>query len=455
MYLRKQLFTPGPQALECCMLGFLFLLALVLRVSLYNVETGDYTAFLSPWYDFLQAHGGFAALKYNFSNYNPPYLYLLALASYTPIPKIVAIKTISIVFDAVLAIFTYLILRLRYGRSYVPFLGAVVILFAPTIFINSAAWGQSDATYTAFCLGSLYFLLRERPAWSCIFFGIAISFKLQAIFFLPVLFLLLLTRKLSLKFLVLIPVTYLVLLAPAFFAGRDAWSLLTIYVGQINSAGIGGGPGIGGGGPGIGGGGPGIGGGGRFPFLPSSLTLNAPTFYQWLPTAAPEDWKWAGILLAAMIVVLISFLLVASRKQITPTLMLKFTLVFALAIPFLLPEMHERYFYLADAVSIIYAFYFPRYFYVPVLEQLCSLLSYAPFLFRTQIVNLAYVAFVVLFLTVITLADLVQTLYPDIRRRAAMPAAFSDGTPPKAVDDGISLEVPDERKSAGLSVSSD
>src|SRR5947209_1247599 len=373
MQLKKNLFTLSPQALECCIRGFLFLLSLMLRVSLYNVETGDYTAFLSPWYDFLQAHGGFAALKYNFSNYNPPYLYLLALASYTPIPKIVAIKTISIVFDAVLALFTYLILRLRYRHSYTPTLGAVVILFVPTIFINSAAWGQSDATYTAFCLGSLYFLLRERPARACIFFGIAISFKLQAIFFLPVLFLLLLRRKLPLKFLVLIPVTYLVLLAPAFFAGRDAWSLLTIYMGQINNAGGGGGPGIGGGGPGIG--------GGRFPFLTSSLTLNAPTFYQWLPTAAPEDWKWAGILLASMVVVLVSFLLVASRKQITPILMLKFTLVFALAIPFLLPEMHERYFYLADAVSIIYAFYFPRYFYVAVLVQLCSLLSYAPFLF--------------------------------------------------------------------------
>ncbi|HZU00505.1 MAG TPA: hypothetical protein VFA10_12620, partial [Ktedonobacteraceae bacterium] len=76
------------------------------------------------------------------------------------------------------------------------------------------------------------------------------------------------------------------------------------------------------------------------------------------------------------------------------------------------------------------------------------------FLFRTQIVNLAYVAFVVLFLTVITLADLVQTLYPDIQRRVAMPDAFSDGTPPKMANDGA-LEVPGERKSVGLRVSSE
>src|SRR5205807_229321 len=152
----------------------------------------------------------------------------------------VAIKTISVVFDGVLAIFTYLILSLRYRRSYASIIGALVILFAPTIFINSAAWGQSDATYTAFCLGSLYFLLRGRPAWACIFFGLAISFKLQAIFFLPVLLMLLLRRKLPMKYLVLIPVVFLLMLAPAFIAGRDAWSLLTIYPGQITSGGVGG-----------------------------------------------------------------------------------------------------------------------------------------------------------------------------------------------------------------------
>jgi len=133
-----------------------------------------------------------------------------------------------------------------------------------------------------------------------------------------------------------------------------------------------------------------------------------------------------GILFAAMIVALMSFLTVTSSKQITSSIILKFTLVFALVIPFFLPEMHERYFYLADVVSIIYAFYFPRYFYVPVIEQLCSLMSYTPALFQTQVVNLAYVAFAVLFLIVVTLADLVKTLYPTISVAAAMPVTFSN-----------------------------
>ncbi len=240
MLLRKNFYASGLQILASSALAILFLLAIALRVSLYHIVTSDYTVFLSQWYDFIQTHGGFAALRYNFSNYNPPYLYLLALVTYLPIPKLVAIKSLSVVFDGVLGLFTYLILSLKYRRSYAAILGALVVLFAPTIVINSSAWGQSDAIYTAFCLGSLYFLLKERPAWACVFFGLAISFKLQAIFFLPVLLIVLLKRKLPIKYLVLIPAVFLLMLAPAFFAGRDAWSLLTIYAGQITSGGVGG-----------------------------------------------------------------------------------------------------------------------------------------------------------------------------------------------------------------------
>src|ERR1700730_7829219 len=92
MSLAKKYFKPGLQILTYSGIGMLFLLAIALRISLYHTVTSDYTVFLSQWYDFIQTHGGFAAFKYNFSNYNPPYLYLLALTTYLPIPKLVAIK---------------------------------------------------------------------------------------------------------------------------------------------------------------------------------------------------------------------------------------------------------------------------------------------------------------------------------------------------------------------------
>ncbi len=445
MFLRRKLLIPDVRHLLLySAVGVMFVLAVVLRITLYHVETGDYTFFVSQWYDFIQTHGGFAALKYNFSNYNVPYLYLLTLTTYLPIPKLIAIKTLSVVFDGVLALFTYLILNLQYKRWYIAIIGSLVVVFAPTIFINSAAWGQCDAIYTAFCLGSLYFALKERPAWACIFFALALSFKLQAVFFLPVLLMLSLKQKLPLKYLTLIPLIFLLMLVPAYIAGRSPQSLLTIYAGQISTGGQGGGqfnagvPGQFGGRtpgqfnratpgqfngrvPGQFNGGAlgqynGRGFGGRN-FLTSSLTLNAPSFYQWLPASAPTYWKWVGILLAAIVVILVGWLLAASKKRFTADVLLKITLVFALAIPFLLPEMHERYFYLADVVSIIYAFFFPRFFYIAIITQLCSLLSYAPYFFHTEIISLSYIAVAILAITIITFADLVLTLYPDTRLR--------------------------------------
>ena len=446
----KRPFSPALHITLRIVFVLLFVAAIVLRVALYNVQTSDYTFFLSSWYDFIKNNGGFAAFKSSFSNYNVPYLYLLALTTYLPISKLVAIKTLSILFDAVLALFTYLILDQQYKHSYIPIIGTLVVLFAPTIFINSAAWGQADATYAAFCLGSLYFLLKDRPGWACAFFAVAISFKLQAVFFAPVLFVLLVKRRLPLQYLLLIPVIFVVLLVPAFIAGRSAVSLLSIYPMQVSTGGVGGGgagaggfsgtgtgrftggsggftggtgnfpartggfPGEGTGGFRGGAGGGGFRGGG---FASSSYTYNAPSFYQWLPANAPTYWKWVGIILAGIVVVAVAALAWRSKQKITGGILLKMALVFAVALPFLLPEMHERYFYLADVLSIIYAFYFPRYFFVAILVQLCSLLSYAPYFLNTQIVGLSFIAFVELVLSIFVFVDLVLALYPNIRKK--------------------------------------
>jgi hypothetical protein len=43
--------------------------------------------------------------------------------------------------------------------------------------------------------------------------------------------------------------------------------------------------------------------------------------------------------------------------------------------------MHERYFYLADVLSVVLAFYRPRLWYLPLIVQASSFLSYVPFLF--------------------------------------------------------------------------
>lgn len=278
-------------------------------------------------------------------------------------------------------------------------------------------------------------------------------------------------RKLPLKYLVLIPLIFLLLLVPAFIAGRDAGSLLTIYAGQVSTGGMGAGGQFNGGAGGFpggsgqfnrgaggfpGGSGQFNRGAGGFPgggsrqstggtkgfggrnFSPSALTFNAPTFYQWLPANAGGYWKWIGIILAGAVVVLVAALVWASKQKFTASLLLKVALVFALAIPFLLPDMHERYFYLADVVSIIYAFYFPRYFFIAIIMQLCSLLSYAPYFLNREVVSLSYVAVAVLAITIVTMTDLVLTLYPNLRKRKVVSVASIDEAPLETADEVVS-----------------
>ena len=96
-----------------------------------------------------------------------------------------------------------------------------VVLFLPSVVLNSAAWAQCDAMYTAALLACLYYLLVNRPNRAVLAFSIAFVLKLQAIFFAPFLLLLVLKRKIKLRSLVLIPAVYILSIIPAAIMGRS------------------------------------------------------------------------------------------------------------------------------------------------------------------------------------------------------------------------------------------
>jgi Gpi18-like mannosyltransferase len=209
-------------AIVCC--------ALLVRLIFVGFRSGDYDAFVSQWYEFIAQHGGFAALKYNFANYNVPYLYLLTVLTYTPIPMLYAVKLISVVFDLVLAFFAYRIVALRRPDTWWPVVAGAIVLFLPTVVMNSSVWAQADSIYSAFGLGAVYFVLRRRPWLACLFFGLAFSFKLQVIFLFPVLLLLVLRKWIPWRALLLVPGVYLLLDVPALIVGASPHELFTVYL---------------------------------------------------------------------------------------------------------------------------------------------------------------------------------------------------------------------------------
>jgi Gpi18-like mannosyltransferase len=116
-------------------------LAIYARYRGSKMATGDLNNFLFPWYDILLKNGGFAALRdTSFSNYTPPYLYMLALTTYFPsIQKVFAIKSFSLFFDVICAISVFFIARCFQSKIN-SWIAVITALLLPTVWVNSA-WG--------------------------------------------------------------------------------------------------------------------------------------------------------------------------------------------------------------------------------------------------------------------------------------------------------------------------
>jgi len=358
------------------------LLALVLRFALLGFESGDYGMFLSRWYDFIKTRGLLGAFRYSFSNYPPLYLHLLALGTLLPIPKLCAIKAVSVVFDFVAAAAACGIVKEEHKDSQAPVYAFLVVLFAPTVFLNSAFWGQCDIIYCSMIFISLYLLMRKRHSMALAAYGLAFAFKLQSAFILPVYVLLCVRKELRFRQFLWIPLVYFVSIVPSLLVGRPLLDLLTIYLRQAE---------------------------GR------SLTMQAPNFYQWLPRADRHFafLNPAGIAFALSVVLVLFFAIYRGLKgkRIGRRTLVQVSLLSALIVPFFLPQMHERYFFVADVLSIVYAFYLPRRFFVPIVVIASSLFSYSPFLFRGAFIDLSYVALVMFAMVVFVAYDLLAGIY--------------------------------------------
>lgn len=162
-------------------------IAMLTRLSLFPFESCDYYQFLRDWYAALQANGGFAAVGMSIGDYMPTYLYLLAGMTYLPVSDLAGIKLISCIADVLLAYFVRKIVNLHFGEGYGTAAYAV-ILFLPSVVLNSAAWGQCDAIFTAALAASVYFLMTEREACAVTAFAVSFVFKLQAVFLAPFFF---------------------------------------------------------------------------------------------------------------------------------------------------------------------------------------------------------------------------------------------------------------------------
>ena len=325
---------------------FLLVLALGTRAAVFDYETLDYQNFLARWVDFFREYGNFKALRYSVGNYNIPYLYFLAFFSVLKVNDLFLIKLLSTLTDILLAWGALLLCSLvcdRPGRKLACFF---TVLLLPSVFLNSAVWGQCDSMYVAPLLIGIYCALKDRPWTSMILAAIAFGFKLQAVFLLPIYGVFLLTGRIKPKHILAFPATYLVLVLPAVGFGRPFWETITLYFSQTGSIG-------------------------------SGLNYNSPSIFSvFVNIQNKEAAATTAIIFAFVFMLNVLAVSWAKRESLTDRAIMALTLLLAIGIPFLLPHMHERYFYGADIVSVVLAFTAPAFFAVPLFVQFASLLGY-------------------------------------------------------------------------------
>ena len=382
------------------------LAALALRLPLLPHESFDYMSPLSDWYGFIVANGYFASLQHGFYHYNPPYLYLLTAIAYAApgLSDLFAIKFVSLAFEAPLAFLVHRCVRLRRPDSAVlPVLAALAVLFAPTVVLNGAFWAQCDVIHTTLLAACFFFLLKERPAAAGASFGLAFAVKAQALFFLPALLWIAAakangknpgggsaTGAFPVRAILPAPLAYFLALLPAWLLGRPAYDLLLVYLGQAA----------------------------KYP----DLVKDAPNLYQWLP----NDWYpfWPlGVLATVAAVWGVTVLVRRSRALPTADLLVTLATFSLILAPWLLPKMHDRFFFAADVFTVLLAFHRPRFWYAPIAMGLASANSYytGAFLRDAPLVPLALAAVVPLLLLVALGRQLLRDLGYEVR-----PERFGD-----------------------------
>lgn len=370
-------------------------ISLFARIAVIDFVSGDYYSCLEPWFYQLKHNGGLSALKLNIGNYNLPYLTILALLTYLPVEPIVSIKMVSIICDYICALavlkIVYIVLKNNKNKDFFALLLYGVVLFLPTILLNSACWGQADSIYVAFMLLSIVALIEKKYLKAFIYLGVSFAFKLQFVFILPLFILIYISgRKFPWYYFLIIPAVNIIMCLPAIAFGKPISACIDIYINQTSQ-------------------------------YSAYLSMNFPGVYNLIfPTnsynyvMAPNEYmSKMGVMCTIFVFVIMAFMVLYKKIKFDKQQIIEFGLWSVMIATFLLPHMHDRYLFAGDILSVLYCIYNKDKLYVPIGISLISMYGYTGFLFGKNPVPIQYLSFMYLILIVIVTKDIYNKYFVE------------------------------------------
>jgi len=296
-------------------------LAVYLHFLFWWTEPRDMGLFLEPWFEHIVHYGPIAAFSHPFSNYTPSYLYLLSMASlaHRLIAPMFAIKLLSVLGNLFAVWAVSDLIKACGGRGRY----AVILFAVPSFVINAALLAQCDALWAGACVLAVSGMIANRPIKALLWCGIALSFKAQAAFIGPFIVGALVGYQRPVWQWLIPPAVFIAMMFPAWLAGWPAWELAMVYPGQAAW--------------------------GDFPSRLANPWMLGTVY----AAEAARQLYWLGFAAAGAASIGIGML--ARNCVREPRTMLLLAMLSALALPFFLPKMLERYFFLAGLISIALA----------------------------------------------------------------------------------------------------
>lgn len=354
--LEKKFLSKIDQHLPVLVFLFISVVAALIRYTLRNIVSADATVFLLEWFDDIAQN----SLYVQVGDYNLLYQFLIWVMTKIPLPPLYLYKILSCIGDYLVAAFSALIVHhlCSDNKLWNSIAAYAAVLLSPVVFLNSAAWAQCDALFTAFAILGLYFLVKERYNLAMIALGVSFAFKLHAVFILPAfLFVYYTRRKFSIVRFSLVPVTMAATGIPMLFWGRSILETFYIYLNQATTY--------------------------------THMALNYPSFWTLVCSMMePQHYfylKKTAIMLTVCILAFFMILWMQKKYEATGKSLIIMAFLLAYTCVLFLPSMHERYGYLYEICAIILAVLIPKTIPLCLGLLIVSLNTYGTYLFGITI----------------------------------------------------------------------
>ena len=299
-------------------------LAMLMRLSFIDHVSSDYEIYLSDWLAKFGALSFSGSMRAGVGEYNVLYQYILFLVSRLSVPSLYAVKAVSLLGDALLAGALARLCAEKRADDAIPSLTALCAgLLLPSIALNGGMFAQCDSLYAACALWGLALALDGKGSRSAAMFALSLAFKLQAAFLLPIIAVLYAQRKLRLGDALVFLGTLLLTALPAMLGGKPLSAIIGIYTAQTG--------------------------------LYTGLTYNAPTLFGLMDTAGLNVYAYGNFGMALALgacAALVAYGVRDAANNAESVDVVRLAFVMTLLVVFLLPRMHERYFYLPVALSL-------------------------------------------------------------------------------------------------------